>query len=87
MCNNDRTIKVYRLPSMVLTTTLRTATPINYACLSPDMRHLCCVGDDASTVLYEATPLGYQLHAVYEEASDAGMYNFPPAAALRSLSF
>eukprot|EP00877_Chromochloris_zofingiensis_P008603 jgi/Chrzof1/3997/Cz13g16160.t1 len=73
VCNNDDTIKVFSLPSMTNVCTIRCLVPINYAALSPNGKHLVCVGDCQHTLLYEATPSGYTLQATFTEASDVGM--------------
>lgn len=59
VCNNDQTIQSYRVRGGVSpVSTIETGTAMNYCALSPDGRFLCCVGDDATTVLYQVTPSG-----------------------------
>jgi len=73
VCSNDDSIKVYSLPAMQNICTIRCHVPINYASLSPDGRHLVCVGDCPPTLIYEARPTGYELVHNLTEASDVGM--------------
>jgi hypothetical protein len=48
---------------------VRCHVPINYAALSPDGRHLVCVGDCHPTLIYEARPTGEQQSRVEGEGS------------------
>mmetsp|Transcript_14085 Transcript_14085/g.30534 ORF Transcript_14085/g.30534 Transcript_14085/m.30534 type:complete len:360 (-) Transcript_14085:671-1750(-) len=73
VCNNDSTVKVYSLPSMSRVTNVRCHVPVNYTSASPDRSMLCMVGDCHATMLYRATPSGYQLLATFPDASDSGM--------------
>lgn len=54
MCNNDSTIKVYRLPDMYRLTTIQTPVPSNYTALSPDRSLLLSVGDCTNGTIYQA---------------------------------
>lgn len=56
MSNNDKTVKVFSLPSMTLITTISFPVAINYACLSPDGKFLVAVGDSNQTYLHSAVP-------------------------------
>lgn len=56
--NNDRTVKVFDLPSMRLMSTISCPVAVNYAALSPDGNYLACVGDSGATHIYRAAPTG-----------------------------
>mmetsp|Transcript_13588 Transcript_13588/g.34180 ORF Transcript_13588/g.34180 Transcript_13588/m.34180 type:complete len:256 (+) Transcript_13588:3-770(+) len=72
--NNDKTVKVFSLPSMTLITTISFPVAINYACLSPDGKFLVAVGDSNQTYLHSAVPnSGYQRIRTFSEANDSGM--------------
>ena len=72
--NNDKTVKVYSLPSMAPITTLSFPVAINYASLSPDGKYLVAVGDSNQTYLHHAQgSSGYQRTRTFSEASDSGM--------------
>lgn len=58
MCNNDSTIKVYRLPDMYRLTTIQTPVPSNYTALSPDRSLLLSVGDCTNGTIYQARESG-----------------------------
>jgi len=74
VCNNDDTIKVYRLPSMELVETIHCTVPINYCSLSPDGQYLACVGDSNDVHLYRCSRTSdYEKLAKLSEASDHGM--------------
>ena len=74
VCNNDDTIKVYRLPSMELVETIHCTVPINYCSLSPDGQYLACVGDSNDVHLYRCSRTSdYEKLAKLNEASDHGM--------------
>ncbi|KAG2447859.1 hypothetical protein HYH02_007315 [Chlamydomonas schloesseri] len=74
-CNNDYIVKVYNIESTSLTptTSFRTPVPINYCALSPDGRHLACVGDCSDTMLYAAREGGYSRVQSFREAHDTGI--------------
>jgi len=74
LSNNDKTVKVFSLPSMTVIVTLTFPIAINYASLSPDGNFLVAVGDSNQTYLYSAVQnSGYQRIRTFSEASDSGM--------------
>ncbi|QDZ21833.1 WD40 repeat domain-containing protein [Chloropicon primus] len=74
LSNNDKTVKVFSLPSMTVIATLTFPVAINYASLSPDGNFLVAVGDSNQTYLYSAgQSSGYQRIRTFSEASDSGM--------------
>lgn len=52
VCNNDETIKIFRLPSMEHIGDIRTSSAVNSVCQSPDGRFLVAAGDSGEVVLY-----------------------------------
>lgn len=83
VCSNDKTVKVYRLPSMSQITAVRLPVAVNYCASSPDGQYLACVGDNPTTVVYESTSTGYQVVKRFREWSDVGMCcSWSPAGAL-----
>ncbi|KAK9806324.1 hypothetical protein WJX72_010353 [[Myrmecia] bisecta] len=73
ICNNDDTVKVFSPAKEDLVASIQCPVPINYAALSPDGRHLVCVGDSFHTYVYTATPSGFACSGTFAEAKDAGM--------------
>ena len=74
LSNNDKTVKVFSLPSMTVIVTLTFPIAINYASLSPDGKFLVAVGDSNQTHLYSAVQnSGYQRIRTFSEATDSGM--------------
>ncbi len=74
LSNNDKTVKVFSLPSMTVIVTITFPIAINYASLSPDGKYLVAVGDSNQTYLYSAVHSSeYQRIKTFSEASDSGM--------------
>lgn len=73
VANNDRTIKVFSLPTMDRTCVIPTETAINYAALSPDATRLIAVGDTTPLYLFRAAPAGWVAAGSWRGGKDAGM--------------
>lgn len=72
--NNDRTIKVFRLPTLARTATIPFPTAVNYASVSPDGRKLVAVGDSPEVYLYDigsGSPDTFTLQSVLHTDRDA----------------
>ncbi|CAL8471302.1 g10844 [Coccomyxa elongata] len=71
--NNDRTVKIFDLPSMRLMSAITCPVAVNYAALSPDGSSLACVGDSGTTHIYRAAPTGFVEDYAFCEFRDCGI--------------
>jgi len=68
--NNDETIKVYSLPSLLHITDIQLTTAVNYTSVSPDGTKLVAVGDSSEVFLYDIRNSGYHQIATHKGSND-----------------
>lgn len=73
MCNNDKSIRMFSLPSMDTILTLTFQEPVNYAATTQDAEFLASVGDTDAASIHQATEDGYRSLARLWGYSDVGM--------------
>ncbi|KAI8394023.1 WD40-repeat-containing domain protein [Radiomyces spectabilis] len=74
VCNNDHTIKVYRVPSMEKLFTLNMPTAINHTAMSPDGTKMLAASDGGDVYVYDVQGAGeYKLLATYKASSEPAL--------------
>lgn len=73
-CNNDETIKVFDLPSMEHSGTIRLSYAVNGVSISPDGSKMIAVGDSSQVSLFNIEPnsSAYQQVGTLQTTKDAG---------------
>lgn len=73
-CNNDETIKIFDLPSMEHSSTVRLSYAVNGVSISPDGTKMIAVGDSSQVSLFNISPnsSSYQQVGTLSTTKDAG---------------
>jgi len=73
VCNNDKSIRMFSLPSMDRIAAIHFKEPVNYASTTQDAEFLASVGDTTVTSIHQSTEDGYRKLGLLHGFTDVGM--------------
>lgn len=84
LCNNDRTIKIFSLPTMSLLSTIRHGIAVNHCAVDRAGQLVAAVGDNPYTVLYDTRQSNSRIARFREFTDGAFGIDFSPDSILLS---